>query len=62
MADREAMLLRLPPELKEQVRERAVAAKRSLTRQIEFELEQHNVTPAGRASAEIAATCRLQHE
>ena len=43
--DRDAMLLRLPRNVKELVRERAVASKRSLTRQIEYELE-HYSAPA----------------
>lgn len=52
---REGMLLRLPRNVKELVRERAVASKRSLTRQIEFELE-HYTAPAQPAQATNAPT------
>jgi hypothetical protein len=42
MADtREVFLLRLPPPLKDAVREKALANKRSLTKEIEAALENH---------------------
>lgn len=45
---REGMNLRLPPELKDQVRELARDNKRTLTREIELALERHvGVKPRG---------------
>jgi hypothetical protein len=45
--EREAMLLRLPPALKEAMRVLARENKRSLTREVEVALERH-VAPASR--------------